>query len=230
MYNNFRSSNQIYDITIHSHSDQTYNFDWNTKINKIIKNGHTYYSLPHNSEYVVRMHNYSSKRTNTCLFIDGEFMGKWRINANSYIDVERPVHNNRKFTFVRETSKIGKMGNITNGDFNNGLIEVTFTPELNLNYNYDCDYDYDYDRYNLKNSDCVIISCNNNSQEYMTGGTVLGHDSGQRFGNASHMTEDKSKSVTKRIRLIIEKRKPYVSLKTRNYNLNDPIPPKFNYN
>lgn len=180
---------------------------------KLIKNGHVYYSLPHRKEYEVKMTNSSDSRVNVILKIDGEVMGKWRINARSEIIIERPAHSNRKFTFVKETSSEGRMAGVKPND-KNGLIEVTFIPEKEPIYL----------------SRTLGGELKSYSFATSSGATVLGENSFQRFGQASEMIEDKSRAVTKRIRLVINK--PLISIKTKNFNdydniNDDPIPPKF---
>lgn len=94
-----------------------------------IRDGFKYYTLPHNKDYAVRMINNSDLRVNAVLKIDGEIMGKWRINTFSEILIERPTHNNRKFTFVRDNSWQADMAGVKSGSSKNGLVEVTFIPE-----------------------------------------------------------------------------------------------------
>lgn len=106
---------------------------------KFTKDGHTYYALPHNSSYKVRMTNNTDRRANATLKIDGENMGTWRLDAYSDVTVERPSHNNRKFTFVRETSWQAKMGGVAKGVSENGLVEVTFIPEIKSSFFDDSD-------------------------------------------------------------------------------------------
>jgi hypothetical protein len=113
-------------------------------IDNFTENGHKYCALSHNIPYKVKMTNNTDLRANAILRIDGEIMGKWRLNAYSDIIVERPTHNNRKFIFVREDSWEGGMGGIKKGDNMNGVVEVTFIPETRT-YD-DIDYDGSFDK------------------------------------------------------------------------------------
>jgi hypothetical protein len=239
----------------------------NDEFRKFKKHGHTYYAIPHNTTYAVRMTNNTDSRANATLKIDGEEMGVWRIESYSDIVVERPTHNNRKFTFVREASWQASMGGMKKGDSNNGLVEVTFVPEYKpfKSVMYDRETDgylqfanksnYDECDYSLKgNSSNALFAQNqslsssarfsaepqhnfkasNANYNYSVGGTVLGDDSSQRFSTASHMTEDYSKRVIKRIRLVVAEdyRKPYVSIRTpgrayeNDFVQEDPVPPQ----
>jgi hypothetical protein len=227
---------------------------------KFIRDGHKYYVLPHNKEYAVRMINKSHSRVNAVLKIDGEIMGKWRINQYSDILIERPSHKNRKFTFVRENSWQAGMAGVNRGDYQNGLIEVTFIPEIHSDpyrrHVYESD---DYDRSSIgnisrlsmknmnddssrqsnfldsavpqssmrENSESRSASFNS-TNSYSTGATVLGNNSSQTFFRADYMVEDRAKSVTKRVRLVVsenENRKPFVSIRNDVYDYNDPVPP-----
>ncbi|VBB18797.1 hypothetical protein YASMINEVIRUS_1329 [Yasminevirus sp. GU-2018] len=227
------------------------------------ENGHTYYSVPHNKEYAVRMINNSDLRVNATLKIDGEVMGVWRINQYADVIIERPSHSNRKFTFVKESSWQAGMGGVKQGDVKNGLVEVTFTPEKRtLVYN-----DFESPYINSSFSDSLSMGANRGSfgaqlesqgfsgsrklfsdsasshrestnqmfnsaprVNYSAGATVLGDDSSQRFGTASHMIEDTTRSVTKRVRIVVaENRKPYTSIKKPSVDVyDDPVPPPIN--
>ena len=194
-----------------------------------IKNGHRYYKLPHNTSYKVKMINNSDSRVNVVLKIDGKKMGKWRINEFDDVTVERPVHNGRKFTFVKETSWQGAMSGVKAGNLDNGLVEVTFIPEVqSFSYNVS---DQIHFRTN-SNTNCYGAKCammnsslsfaasdfmcdipSTNNESSTRGATVLGSDSSQKFGTATTMTEDTSRKVTKRVRLVVSKQKqPFVSI------------------
>jgi hypothetical protein len=192
--------------------------------------GHTYYELPHNTEYKIKMHNRSSEHVNAVLTIDGDEMGKWRIGPHSDITVERPIHNQRKFTFVEENSWEGNMGGVRSKRSKNGLVEVCFIPEVG-NYSL-CNDSLNNgslgamaQNYNESVSNSVSKSAgmnlsfgaaNSMESNYSAGGTVLGNDSSQRFNDASHIIEDTSRAVIKRIRLVVVKhRSPYVQISTR---------------
>lgn len=188
-----------------------------------VKKGHTYYTLPHNTSYKVKMSNNTHLRVNARLKVDGVCMGVWRIGPYSDILVERPTHSQRKFTFVKENSWEAKMGGMNAENNNNGLIEVAFTPELKTAQYHD----------NRITKQCMTFnsarSFSDSLSNYSVGGTVLGDDSSQRFDSASRMIEDESRRVIKRLRLVIdEKRQPYTSIR-REYDqsiYDDPVPPK----
>lgn len=187
-------------------------------------NGHKYYSLHHGSEYKVKMTNNTINRVNALLKIDGVQMGKWRIDPFSDIIIERPADNQRKFTFVKETSWEAISGDVIRGDSNNGLIEVTFIPELRMRASF-----YPPTNSLISNS---FSSNSYSSSAYSAGATVLGEDSRQSFGlcpkgSATNIYEDHTQKVTRRVRLVVsDRKKPFASIRSHSINYDDPIPPK----
>jgi len=218
------------------------------------RDGSRYYILPHNKEYAVRMINNSDLRVNAILKIDGEKMGKWRINAFSEILIERPTHNNRKFTFVRDNSWQADMAGVKSGSSRNGLVEVTFIPEKRTftfakNTNSDFDMIDEMDSMYINNMNEMKLgkshlqsfispinnreslssyaqSNNINTSNFSAGATVLGDDSSQKFTDATYINEDMDNAITRRVRLVVsEDRKPYVSIKKTTIESDDPVPP-----
>ena len=197
----------------------------NSEYRKFKRDDYVYYALPHKSEYKVKMCNNGDLRVDAVLKIDGTKMGTWRIDPYSCATIERPSHNNRKFTFVQEGSWQGNMGGVAQGNPDNGLVEVTFIPE------------YTYDSFPMTNNmsfNSVSRSRQFMNNSYSTGGTVLGDGSSQTFTDASHLSLNYSKKVTKRVRLVVEEnRKLYVPLGTRGYTYDDvhddPVPPRLNH-
>jgi hypothetical protein len=96
------------------------------------KNGHAYYRLRHGDGYAIKMFNETNQHVNALLKIDSDTMGKWRIRPYSSIIIERPTHNPRKFTFVKEFSSEALEGGVRQGKNSgaNGLVEVTFIPMI----------------------------------------------------------------------------------------------------
>lgn len=89
--------------------------------------------IPFGSQYTIRLRNRNSKRAVCNLYIDGENVsgGGFIIEANSHVDIERPVHSNRKFLFDSIDSENaydqGKNAHFEN--YNHGLIEAKFALE-----------------------------------------------------------------------------------------------------
>jgi hypothetical protein len=66
--------------------------------------------------------------------MEGRKIGQWRINANDWIELERPGDIMRKFTFLAEGTKEAQAAGIHSGDRNNGLVEVVFKPKKEEKY------------------------------------------------------------------------------------------------
>lgn len=88
--------------------------------------------LPFGSEYVLRLRNKHSRRAVAHIYIDDEKMsgGGIVIGAYSYVDLERPTTNNKKFKFVSLQSRQARSeGKSNNDDFSKGVIRVDFQLE-----------------------------------------------------------------------------------------------------
>lgn len=111
-------------------------------VKKITKNGHTYYPLEHQSTYGIRIYNKTDTIYNVNISIDGENVGKFRLNSYKSHIIKRPAHSKRSFVFVNEDSNIASSNGIVSGSNLNGLVEVEFVP---LNTIQDNILDDDYD-------------------------------------------------------------------------------------
>lgn len=205
---------------------------WMKDYDRIVKDGYVYYAVPHGKEYKVRMENNTGERVNATLSIDGERMGKWRVEPYESIVVNRPTYTERKFVFVKETSWEGRMGNVEEGDFRNGLVEVTFVPEMMIKCDdsmYFCTNSATPQR-GYQRIERGLSGFGDGMRDGLSSGaTVLGENSDQTFGRANHIVEDVSRSVVKRVRLVVKDvgvRKPYVSI--RRDRDDDLVPPRVN--
>ena len=90
-----------------------------------------YVALNHGDEYTVRLENSGDTLCDAKLFIDGNMtqVGVYRVPARSTIDVERPLFEARKFTFVRDTSDAAVRAGGVPGQNLNGVVTVAFYPE-----------------------------------------------------------------------------------------------------
>jgi len=95
-------------------------------------NGHAYTALPTNTEYALELHNKGDTDCNALVDVDGLPVASLRIRANTKVSLERPTADDkaRKFTFIKEDSTQGKEAGITKGRQANGVIAVTFRPEM----------------------------------------------------------------------------------------------------
>lgn len=90
----------------------------------------SYVELSHGQQYTLVLRNSNSARCDARIEIDGKHVGTWRIDSHSNITLQRPAHDDGRFTFYRtgssEAAAVGE-ADIANSD--RGLIRVTFTPE-----------------------------------------------------------------------------------------------------
>lgn len=223
----------------------------NSEASSFTKNGHRYHRLKHKSEYSVKMSNNTSSYVNALLKIDSDTMGKWRIHPYASIEIERPVHNSRRFVFVEEASDEAREGGVRQGmnSASNGLVEVTFIPMIdNRPLVSQKRVAYSGGRSNaLMNSrglksqytmDALPQSMRSEQPQdidsYGAGATVLGDDSNQQFGQAPRQFEEDTHGlVVRRVRLVVDKRKDFASIRERETDdrivHQDPIPPKMGF-
>lgn len=188
------------------------------------REGAEYVALPHRSEYRLKLVNNRSVQTDAKVWIDGTHVGTWRLKPYSSSNIERPITENRKFTFVKEKSYEANAGNLITGRSDNGLIRVQFKPEkdscldriimpsyasatLNLSYDDSCN-----------NSLCRSFGTNTNSYQhnknYMSGGTVLGQHSDQRFNSILPLKDIDIEHITDLyLRLVVDTEPEFVPLR-----------------
>ena len=81
--------------------------------------------------YKIVLINRKSRRCDASVEIDDNHVGSFRIMGNSSMTIERPVDKARKFTFFKASSEgASKAGYNPTKSSTNGLIKVTFTPEI----------------------------------------------------------------------------------------------------
>jgi hypothetical protein len=150
------------------------------------------YSLDHGTEYKICIVNHDPKlKASASVMVDGKSVGKFRINENNKITIDRPIHTARKLTFYSVDSKEGDMANLSTDNIHLGDIvinvrmekprqrEVSFTESFDTVYGYDGVDGGAYHR-SVKFKNCggsgLVSNC--------TGGTGLGGRSNQRFVDA----------------------------------------------
>lgn len=105
--------------------------DDKSRVEDSFNRGHAVYvPLTNGQEYKIRLVNNTNDRVEARLNVDGKDVGRFRINAYSEIDLERPAQERRKFEFYKETSRTARKAGVRSGAETNGLIEATFVPEV----------------------------------------------------------------------------------------------------
>jgi len=91
--------------------------------------GSGHVTLRHGAQYVIQMLNNGPRRCDALVEVDGKPVGGFRLNAWGGLTLERPQHDDGRFTFYEAASAEGqKVGGAVAKD-ERGLIKVTFKPE-----------------------------------------------------------------------------------------------------
>jgi hypothetical protein len=87
-----------------------------------------YVELPHGAIYTLMLVNESVRRCDVAVKIDGGVIGKFRVNAQSRIKLERPVHDTGRFIFYSINSTEAKKAGLESS-YHSGVVSATFMPE-----------------------------------------------------------------------------------------------------
>jgi len=110
------------------------------------ESGSGYVELKHGQKYSLVLRNSRNVRCDAKVEIDGQHVGTWRVDANGSISLERPVHDDGRFTFYAVGTREAQQANLNEGSSELGLIKVTFTPELKSTWSIRIDPYYPYVR------------------------------------------------------------------------------------
>jgi hypothetical protein len=168
-----------------------------------------YIEIPHETEYKLRLTNNRKVIADAVVKMEGQKIGKWRVNANDSIEIERPSDIMRKFTFLAEGTKEAAEAGIHSGDRNNGLIEVIFYPKKESKYvkipaGQEAFVSTQGSKWlshqprmmsaNVRSNDSMMTPLSAAFQvpkaEYRGGSTVLGGTSDQHFGSVHSIPEN----------------------------------------
>jgi hypothetical protein len=217
-YNVNNNNNNAYAVSIENDKGPFYNFTIDDE---------TYFTLPDNSTYKIKLTNNTTSNVDATIKIDGLNVGMWRLYPNYSFAFERPLLSNREFKFVKEVSayQSQRFGVVQTAQ-DNGLIEVIFVPGTLANPNHSFNHWNEYVCDNSNNSlnairverksnsdnqsnssvDASAESCiesSSSSMPYNKGATVLGNVSAQKFYTVESLIGDFSKQVTMKVRLLL---------------------------
>lgn len=170
-----------------------------------------YLQLEHNTQYSVVLANKRAVRCDAKVEIDGKHVGTWRIEQYNSIVLERPVHDNGKFTFYKLGSAEATKAGISEQNANIGLVKVTFTPERQVQ----------------PPPPPGIVAANfaptrggGVNRSLSAGGTGLSGESKQQFGDAVEIDYDYSQQTVIHLRLVarVDEPRPLTPL-------SNPVPP-----
>jgi hypothetical protein len=173
-----------------------------------------YVYLKHDTCYSICMTSMEDARKDAQVYVDGKYVGTWRLEPFRDVKIERPVHAPNKFTFYAAGSQEFVSSDLNSVDKQNlGLIQVVFIPEKKVDYS---ELDQVFSLGALKNIGAT-----------RGGGTGLSTPSSQTFGTASEMITDSSKAVAISLRLREAKDgpKPLHDLRQVGMIKGNPVPP-----
>jgi hypothetical protein len=143
-----------------------------------------YVVIAHGCRYTLHLSNHSDDQCDAAVSIDGQPVGAWPIDPRSTATIERPVHDQGRFTFYALGSAEAFAASLVENDVL-GLIQVTFTPE---------------ERHRPHQSHTQILGA-----ARVGGGTGLSGQSEQEFSIAAPLLHDAHRAVTINLRLVAEK-------------------------
>lgn len=156
-----------------------------------------YVLMQHGTKYTITLTNNNQTRCNVLLEVDGKPQGTIRINAQSSITLERPIHVNGQFTFYKADSAEGHKVGLNADDPNAGLIKAEFIPEK-MEYR----REPSYEMYGTRES--FNTRSYGASKGLSAGGTGLSGSSNQSFKQAERIDLDESKKTTIHLRLVAQ--------------------------
>lgn len=96
------------------------------------EDGSAYVEMKHGKQYTLILGNKDYQQCKAYVEIDGKHVGTWLIDANTTVTLERPAHDTGKFTFYKIGTDGARKAGLQDGDPNNGLVKVTFTPVITV--------------------------------------------------------------------------------------------------
>lgn len=209
-----------------------------------------YVELRHGQTYRLRLRNSRGVRCDARVEIDGKHIGTWRIPAHESIVLERPEHDDGRFTFYKLGTADAEAAQLDRNDPNLGLVKVTFMPEREGRLWWWGQSTYEpylrwvprpdplcppsYPRYDWAEYSTTSAGGRRGIKSLQpsafampsasAGGTGLSGESDQRFGNASRIEYDYSQQTTIHLRLVCKNEQregPRPLTSTSN-----PIPPR----
>lgn len=95
-----------------------------------------YVEIDHNQNYSIQLRNDHTENCDAEVYIDGNPVGNFRVNAKSSMKIDRPSNEQKKFCFLKSDSKAGKKAGLSKDNSDLGLVKVVFTPERKYGKDY----------------------------------------------------------------------------------------------
>lgn len=184
-----------------------------------------YVEMPgNNCKYAVRLRNDGSQRCDAYVTIDGQDVGAFRVNAYSHLELERPSHSDKQFTFFVGGTKESHQAGYAEGDAKNGLVKVVFKPEVK--YISKCQDGPTFSLCAMSNESAMLSRGSTATKSYREGHSGLSGHSDQKFKNTSKLDYDYDKQTTIQFRLVAtdEEEPDIVPIGTRAKTTEYPAP------
>lgn len=153
--------------------------------------GGGYVDMRHGQKYSLQMRNDNRERCDARVEIDGQYVGTWRINAHSSVNIDRPAHDTGQFTFYRLGSEESNLVQLNGASPDLGLVKVTFTPERRVE-------PVSYTSYTLTGARSFGVK----DVTRGAGGTGLSGQSSQHSTQAQEIRHDYSRQTVIQLRLV----------------------------
>jgi len=222
-----QSPKNRFSVTIITDTERVDNFD-------------DYVGLDDGTEFKIRMENNRDTICDAYVYLEGEFIGSWRIREYSHIDIERPANISKKFTFLKE-QQAQKYG-VTKGSFTNGIIKVVFKPKKSYRYVQSISpismspVRHRINQRSVNNYQSTASMSSNSlssqkrlsSNQYESGATVLGDLSDQQFYDVEPLSNSEidSNYITEIIIRLVAKKKSTGSPKYQKIKPYSKYPPR----
>ncbi len=162
------------------------------------------------SPFKLKLTNHIALKSKVNVCIHGIDQGTWVLMPHQVASLERPIHIAEKFCAYAVGSEGGKAIGLTAGDVNNGLIKITFTPEIEP-----------LPLPVVSSSAPTFLSAKRSRADFGEAGVGTEGTSHQTFQTVDDFETDGSKAVTINLRIVESKTTP----RPLSSALSNPIPP-----
>lgn len=198
-----------------------------------------YVELEHDTQYTLVLRNNRDVSCDARVEVDGKHLGTFRLGAHQNLRLERPAHDDGRFTFYKVGTKEAEQAELDESDPNLGLVKVTFTPEKKCQWTWTYDgpsIEAEWPNYrtyyctngstasdsNIKGSTVSMDAMRSAScDSYAPGGTGLSGKSNQEFFKVHNLDYDYTQQTVIHLRLVAKETRgprPLTSYST-------PVPP-----
>ena len=169
-----------------------------------------YFQLVNGSEFTIIMGNNGPTKCDVRLELDGEFVGLWRVEAQTILEIERPLGVKQKFIFKTEYPQFSQSNAVCQEgpmQSENGRIRLLFNPEVKKNIGQpSLTISTTETYYDVKLQGKGGYQHDLNAELYSGGTTILGGTSNQIFAHVTPITEIDADRVTEiKAWLVIQK-------------------------